>query len=144
MAAIERRLVKETVGSFVLSSTGLEWLANEDETRHFLVLRFARPSKDELNKLLCVCNVSAQEFGLPVLYDQRQPAFRSGETNTTTLRPDNSYNFHVSIAWQLSAPTTTQKNALATLNSAVRVEKEIVFGILYIKVGNTVSQLPLK
>ncbi|KAL2436732.1 hypothetical protein ABEF95_013629 [Exophiala dermatitidis] len=58
------------VRPFTIHVTGLDWVANQDKTRFFLVLKLSRPDKDELNTLLAVCNEVARRFGLQPLYEE--------------------------------------------------------------------------
>ncbi|EHY53933.1 poly(U)-specific 3'-to-5' RNA exonuclease [Exophiala dermatitidis] len=55
---------------FTVHVTGLDWVANQDGSRWFLVLKLSRPDNDELNTLLAVCNEVARRFGLQPLYEE--------------------------------------------------------------------------
>jgi hypothetical protein len=54
--------------SFQVEFTCLDWVANYEQTRWFLVLRAARPPDDALNRLLHLTNQIVRAFGQRALY----------------------------------------------------------------------------
>ena len=140
--ATKRKLHLNHIGRFAVTVIDLAWVANEDATRHFLVIRFAKPTNNELNELLRICNECARDLGLPVLYGQ--PQLHKGIIEAAFFDADHTSEFHISIAWQLEIPTLSQMNLLTTLNMSDRLKKEISFSTLYIKIGNSITQLSLE
>lgn len=97
--------------------TSLDWVANYEKTRWFLVLRIQQPSGDGLNKLLNLCNRIAKDRGQPPLYqsprDSKVKAPESpkdskyniaGSSIPDSLPSDATNAFHFSIAWTLEKP----------------------------------------
>ena len=155
--------------SFEVAVTGLEWVANYENTRWFLVLKLEKAPQDGLNKLLHVSNQTAKEFGQPPLYtDWLQPSVdtdrpsrkrhlgnpgRSKETTRAAAsghitRPapssyaDMSSSFHVSIGWTLDAPSQTLRERLNTTGidfQAIKIDVNTVKA----KIGNGITAIPL-
>lgn len=72
--ALDRKL---TTGRFAVSTAKLDWVANEDRSRWFLVLRIPTSQGDGLSRLLEASNQAAASCGQPTLYalSQHRPPF---------------------------------------------------------------------
>lgn len=143
-----------------MSFTGLEWVANFEKTRWFVVLRIGKPDADGLNKLLYTCNSTTQEYGQPVLYARvtdykpkptpgkspRGKRLKSQQRTDWSSIQDVSDAFHISIAWTLSAPS---QNLLHSTETIVNDHFEKITRIpvkiseMKSKIGNIVTNLPL-
>ncbi|PBP22459.1 hypothetical protein BUE80_DR006667 [Diplocarpon rosae] len=156
------------VRPFDISFDGLEWVANFEGTRWFLVLRIPQPRDDGLNKLLFICNSTVQQFGQPPLYPKppTEPsltAFQKEEHRrpvknkrsrpcSTPLKPDWSdmqdatAAFHISLAWTLEQPSRELLELTKTIpRNHLRDMKQIQVQIEEIKckVGNNVTSMSL-
>lgn len=138
-----------------------------------LTLGRPNPDQDQLNQLLRVCNRVVQKYDLPQLYttnnstvDTGQSTFspcstkRSHRDNTNPPPPANTDPFHISIGWTLTAPlsffpsssntptTTSTRNETRTRTSIQLPESltnlEVKFTHLQLKIGNIISQIPLR
>lgn len=146
---------------------GLEWVANYEETRWFLVLKLERPPQNGLNKLLYTSNQTVTDFGQPPLYidllqssnsgqsRKRQAGYRGQSTETIVAAAsgsmtgpgpstdiDISSNFHISIGWTLSAPTQGLREGINTTGidfQAINVEINTVKA----KIGNGITAISL-
>lgn len=140
--------------------TGLDWVANFEKTRWFLVLRLQKPTGDGLNQLLRVCNAIAEDHGQPPLYkspresNNTKASFKGPHTNLrrqsiTSRSPeyeDASDAFHFSIAWTLQNPDAGLQQFTHTLKTeqlddfaGIRVKVTEIKA----KVGNIVSNMTL-
>lgn len=130
---------------------GLDWVANFEKTRWFLVLRLRKPELDGLNKLLYLSNQVVQEYGQPPLYAKvsMHPVIskrKKSLNNSLVGTEDFSDAFHISIAWTLNAPTqelleltkTVARDQMTALDGVEVEIKEIKS-----KVGNVVTGIPL-
>ena len=153
---------------FEVSFSGIDWVANFEKTRWFLVLRLGKPDAGGLNKLLHVSNKVVQDYGQLPLYTSSGvvkhqiagdngtgPPKRISSRSTSSAKKsvsgwnnmlDASDAFHISIAWTLSAPN----------NELIELTKSMVFNQfaeiqhrtfkveeIKCKVGNVVTRLPL-
>ncbi|OCK77080.1 hypothetical protein K432DRAFT_359258 [Lepidopterella palustris CBS 459.81] len=145
LATLSTYLRKSAVRPFEIVFTTLKWVPNFERTRWFLVLGIARPTNDELNRLLQACNQAAEVFGLPRLY--------TGDGDTrhekqNSQPQDLSSSFHISIAWTLAEPLP-ETHALLTSDPVARfvdtdVRKlEVGFEAVKVKIGNVVSTVGL-
>lgn len=146
---------------------GLEWVANYEKTRWFLVLKLERAPQDGLNTLLHLSNQTVISFGQPPLYThllqysvngqfrKRQAANggRSREirgvaasSSTNYSRPvsdiDMSLNFHISIGWTLGAPTQDLRERLNTTGIDFQALK-VDISTVKVKIGNSVTAVSL-
>ena len=143
--SISTRLAKQHLNPFTVDVTGLEWVANHDKSRFFLVLKLGKPENNELNDLLVVCNASAQEFGLPQLYDvssHDDPGVKSKNENAPEI-VDRTKAFHISIAWSLREPDHRCRDQLIMLEHTGLKKLKVKFAILKLKIGNAVIDIPL-
>jgi len=90
LETLEERLGKARIKPFTVEFPGLEWVANNDRTRWFLVLRASHGGNTELPRLLQLTNSTFAVFGQPPLYSPH-----GGNTNGS----------HVSLAWSLTEPS---------------------------------------
>jgi hypothetical protein len=133
--AVEEAIKSRRIPIFETTIQGVRWERNFDGTRYFLVLRISMD--DELNMLLDCCNGCAKQFNLPLLY-------ATGRTSE-----DRTDAFHISIAWQLAAPTLKHKVVIAhpgieKLKKVVQVERTLGFEVVKLKIGNMVKDIPLR
>ena len=56
---------------------------------------------------------------------------------------DFSTHFHVSVAWSLLGPSEEVRSALGASGEEGRQDMEIAVSTIKVKVGNTVSAIPL-
>jgi U6 snRNA phosphodiesterase len=144
--SITSGLYTSKVNPFHVRATTLDWVANQDKSRFFLVLKLAKPTGDELNKLLWICNAVADQFDLPLLYSVKggvQTGLQSGagdQKNGQTA--DKSHAFHISVAWTLDEPNDEIRRHLANAQDDQLGELKVSFSILKLKLGNTVVDLP--
>lgn len=145
--------------AFNTTPSTLRWVKNFDGSRHFLILTLAKPKADELQSLLSLCNRTATNFNLPQLYT-RNGSGASGtdstkfgigistkpelDVNNTTPKhtAPNHDNFHISIAWSLTPIRTTQ-DLVDQLTEKLK-NMTITFETVYIKIGNVISNVPLR
>jgi len=140
---------------------GIEWVANHERTRWFLVLKLAKPAGNSLNVLLWASNQTAVEFSQPPLYttpelqlpeNQRKPrrSLERGKTSTPS-RPKLLFNgqsdcstcFHISIAWSLGAPSENLSASTMALDMGGLANMRLVVSNVKAKVGNAVTSIPL-
>ncbi|OAP63532.1 hypothetical protein AYL99_02759 [Fonsecaea erecta] len=143
---LESRLRQGRIKPFTVQVSGLDWVANHDKTRFFLVLKLMKPGDDELNRLLSICNAIARQFSLPRLYEERcdTPARLQSQPPSKTIREmaDKSDAFHISIAWTLVEPDYHARQELHRLaDDKLRVLK-VSFPRLKLKIGNSVIDSP--
>lgn len=146
---------------------GLEWVANYENTRWFLVLKLERAPQNGLNKLLHLSNRTVTSFGQPPLYIDSQQSSVDGQSRkrqagnvgrskesrraasssaTNRTEPPNdldmSSSFHVSIGWTLSAPTQGMRERL---NSSGIDSRAIKFDVntVKVKIGNGITAISL-
>ena len=143
----------------------IDWVANFEATRWFLVLRLTKPAGNELNRLLQISNQVASNFGQPSLYSPSVQAenratergrvyrARSGRRRAN-LRgallaprpppvPDQSSSFHISVAWSLKPPSEEMKGALANIGVSELAALSLHVEAVKAKIGNAISVFPL-
>lgn len=136
--------------SFEISVTGLDWVANCEKTRWFLVMQLDRAPQDGLNQLLNISDRVAKSFGQLPLYAESQPSFglesakrRKGpiDSASSNSNTDMSSSFHISIGWTRTQPSPDLVDALnqATGFKEIKVDIRTVKA----KVGNSITSIPL-
>ncbi|KAJ9615679.1 poly(U)-specific 3'-to-5' RNA exonuclease [Cladophialophora chaetospira] len=144
---INARLAHSHLKPFTVYVTKLDWAANHDKTRFFLVLKLSTPKDNELNELLAICNATADYFDLPRLYDDAEdhsPGIQSHlQSKTAHEVPDQSHAFHISIAWTLEGPDNRGRTKLLDLADDQLTGLKVSFSLLKLKIGNNVIDLPL-
>lgn len=146
---------------------GLEWVANYEMTRWFLVLKLEKPPNNGLNKLLHLSNQTVTVFGQPPLYtdalqstadgqSRKRQAGSGGRSKKTagaaasssmnrsgpSSDMDMSSSFHVSIGWTLAAPTQGLRERLNSTSmnfQAIKVDINTVKA----KIGNAITAISL-
>ncbi|PBP20975.1 hypothetical protein BUE80_DR008188, partial [Diplocarpon rosae] len=166
--SLSRAIRVSGVRSFDISFDGLEWVANFEGTRWFLVLRIPQPSDDGLNKLLFVCNSTVKQFGQPPLYpkppivpsltafqreEHRHPVKnKRSRPCSTQLKPDWSHMqdataaFHISLAWTLEQPSQEllELTKIITGNRLGDIKQfQVQIKEIKCKVGNNVTSMSL-
>lgn len=139
-----------------------DWVPNFEKSRWFLVFRVSKPDGDGLNKLLAVCNETAESYSQPPLYaspETRSLPSKSYE-KVGKYRPESSSSqpkargvedfsaaFHFSIGWTLENPLT---GSTEQLKEVVGNKMSEAFGTVSIdvnavkvKVGNVVTSISL-
>jgi len=155
VASLDRAIKSSSIRPFDISFSDLDWVANFENTRWFLVLRLQKPEMDGLNKLLHISNKVIQEYDQPPLYAKSATPSRNSKSKTWTRTApkcdwtdmkDVSNAFHISIAWTLGAPgqkllelTETTANGYMEQIRQTKVKVEEVKS----KVGNGVTSFPL-
>jgi hypothetical protein len=147
--------------SFEVQVAGIEWVANHERTRWFLVLKLTKPAGNSLNLLLWASNQTATEFSQPSLYttpelplpdEQKKPrrSLERGKTSTPSRlqlgfngQLDCSTCFHISIAWSLQAPSESLLTRTKALDVGGLTDVRLVVGNVKAKVGNAVTSIPL-
>lgn len=153
--------------SFEVTVRGLEWVANYENTRWFLVLKLEKAPQNGLNKLLHLSNQTVTSFGQPPLYinsqqssvnDQsrkrqagsvgRSKEIRRAASSSTTSRTetlndlDMSSSFHISIGWTLGVPTQGMRERLNSSgidSQAIKLDVNTV----KVKIGNGITAISL-
>ena len=150
--------------SFEVAIRGLEWVANYERTRWFLVLKLEKAPQNGLNKLLHISNETVTDFGQPSLYidslrssvdgrSRKRQAGRSKETaaaaassSTGRSAPSNdsdmSSSFHISIGWMLGAPMEGLGERLNTTGIDYQAMKVDVHTVKA-KIGNGITAISL-
>lgn len=138
------------LSSFEVSVTGLDWVANYEKTRWFLVMQLDRAPQDGLNQLLRISNRVVKSYGQLPLYEeafQSHAGFRGskrrgrGDSAPSNANVDKSSSFHVSIGWTLTLPSQDLVDALDRVTEI----KEIKVSIRTVKakIGNHITSIPL-
>ncbi|KAI9785833.1 MAG: poly(U)-specific 3'-to-5' RNA exonuclease [Peltula sp. TS41687] len=170
---LERSITACAVRPFEVSFADLDWVANYEQTRWFLVLRLARSVEGNLGRLLNVCNEAAGAFRQPLLYadakrskrDENGPAAAAGRERTrrgsevgTVLRTSelsteeaaghSASRFHVSIAWTLERPSVELLARTRSVNEVRAISKGLEemcvrFDVVKLKIGNVVKDIAL-
>ena len=144
---LDSKMSNSQIKSFEVEVTSLDWVANHDRSRYFLVLRLSRPQNDELNRLLSICNETTHHFGLPQLYenDHTPPLDLQSRPDTKAQQNtnDKSDAFHISIAWTLHEPGDANSDILTDAVESKLRDLKVSFSLLKTKIGNTVIDLPL-
>ncbi|KAI9805431.1 MAG: hypothetical protein M1825_000682 [Sarcosagium campestre] len=156
---------RSAVRPFTTSFVSMDWVANHEGTRWFLVLRPSALPANGLNRLLHVANETAFEFGYPPLYTKAEPsspvvpgrsrdAMRKPNHLTQRRAPemkrpeDQSAHFHVSVAWTLEEPPSaivaaTASETVAFALAQIQASLHADFASVKLKIGNTVTDVPL-
>lgn len=146
---------------------GLEWVANYEKTRWFLVLKLERASQNGLNKLLHLSNQTVANFGQPPLYtdllqysadgrSRKRPTANRGRSKETTKAAisssmshsepltdiDMSSSFHISIGWTLGVPSQDLRERLNTRGIDFLTLKVDV-STVKVKIGNGITAISL-
>lgn len=143
------------VKPFAVTFDKIAWYPNHDKTRWFLSLSVQKPENDELNRLLGASNAACFAMEQPPLYaksevvsvdqHERKKRRRSG---SASVEPDPEINvpecsdfFHVSLAWSLEM----QELDCGRESVAAGELKGLAarFDCVKVKIGNTVTSLPL-
>jgi hypothetical protein len=147
---------------FTVSLSALDWVSNFEKTRRFLVLRLQRPDNNGLNKLLEICNKTAQEHSQPPLYASASPSNSFHKRTVKSLKharktsdsaccskevEDFSNSFHISIGWTLEQPPSPAAVSLKTVTNDERFERlkkaTIIVDAVKAKIGNVVTSFSL-
>ena len=149
--------------------TRLNWVANYEKTRWFLVLRVKKTSSGGLSGLLRVSNEVTEAFGQPPLYKDSQPSSsrgRSGKLEQDVTHENNAFDissssidqlpsvrrqsgpdmtccFHISIAWSLSPPSRDIFDALENLDTKQILALRVKVNTLKVKIGNAITAIEL-
>ena len=145
---------------------GLDWVANEEKTRWFLVLQIEPTPKNELAQLLQIINKVVENFGQKPLYEELrsrssfsrlrgQDRDAPGKSDKrVTVRPrspaaesahaiDPSSKLHISIGWSLSAPSADLNLTLKDGTSLHNVTYKFHISSVKVKIGNGVTAYSL-
>ncbi|CAG8958941.1 hypothetical protein HYFRA_00012938 [Hymenoscyphus fraxineus] len=167
VTSLERFISTSGIRPFEIRFCGLDWVANFEKTRWFLVLRIHQPAENGLNKLLHTSNTVVQNHGQPPLYAKAMvssPSIDKGSSPKGTgklsgrgrRRPekiewkdmqDLSSAFHISIAWTLESPSQELKKvtgALVENHFKEMSSMEVDISEIKVKVGNVVTSLGLR
>jgi hypothetical protein len=157
-------LRRAAVHPFHTYFSGLKWVPNFERNRWFLVLGLEKPERDELNRLLNVCNEVAEKCGHPALYtgglgdgpmDVNYPStnikrrrksvqqLNEEEVGKPSL-VDRTENFHVSIAWNLAEPDPNWLTLVRNINmTSYKGLTMTSFDAVKAKIGNVVNSIDL-
>ncbi|MCJ1395094.1 poly(U)-specific 3'-to-5' RNA exonuclease [Xylographa bjoerkii] len=153
-------LDKSTPRPFEVHVSGLQWVANYEKTRCFLVLPLVRPAENTLNTLLWASNETAKAFGKPTIYvklemeseeaQQRgrgmrgsRPRGRSRVMSRINDIQDCTPSFHVSIAWTHGPLSNDIGAGISSTFTADIKGLSVSVKAVKVKIGNTVTSLPL-
>ncbi|RAH81074.1 hypothetical protein BO86DRAFT_363609 [Aspergillus japonicus CBS 114.51] len=144
------------VAPFDTTADSLDCVSNYEKTRWFYVLRVRTPGDDELNRLLRLSNRALARFDQPPLYEKAVPSSSAGTKTATSVKSsraktkpetetetDYSGCFHISLAWSLTAPSTAEKEQLASIDLRALHDLRIGFDCVKVKIGNQISSIPL-
>lgn len=151
---------------FDISVRGLDWVANQERTRWFLVLRIEPSPKSELARLLQISNEIVKKFGQQPLYEE--PRLLSSASRPRgahqdapgqldkrfTLRErrrglesgytvDLSSRFHISIGWSLNPPPADMNLTLRNGTGTHNMTYEVHISAVKVKIGNGVTAYSL-
>ncbi|TVY19212.1 U6 snRNA phosphodiesterase, partial [Lachnellula arida] len=165
VTSLETAIKSSGIRPFDFAFSGLDWVANFENTRWFLVLRIQKAEFDSLNKLLHVCNAAVQDYGQPPLYAKASTTATSGNTAKSPKWPkketsknrysakaywsnlqDVSEAFHISIAWTLGSPSEdllALTKSVATDDFQDVAQTRVNIQEIKAKVGNAVTNMPL-
>lgn len=146
---------------------GLEWVANYEKTRWFLVLKLEKPPQNGLNKLLHLSNQTVTDFGQPPLYTDSLQSSTDGQSrkrqagngsrskgitgaaassSMTRSGPstdiDMSSSFHISIGWTLGAPTHGLRERVDATGIDFQTIK-VDINTVKAKIGNGITAISL-
>ncbi|KAJ5404267.1 hypothetical protein N7509_004138 [Penicillium cosmopolitanum] len=127
----------------------LKWVSNYEKTRWFLVLRVSKPKADNLNRLLGLCNSTLHRFGQPPLYARADPMSErspdSGPAPGSAQTDDGDFSgcFHISIAWCLNAPDSTELERVNDVKLDKAQAIDVPFPCVKAKIGNYVESFEL-
>ncbi|KAI0995018.1 hypothetical protein K3495_g13162 [Podosphaera aphanis] len=159
LCSLQQLVESSGVRPFYSTLIDLEWVANFEKTRWFLVLRVSRPDANEFNRLLHLSNIIAQRFDQPRLYSKPDKAASpSMRIDSKAKNPCNkscidwsdmqdvSAAFHVSIAWTLRPPSqelinVTEHSSVNLMKSITQINLQLT--CIKVKIGNTVNTIPL-
>ncbi|KAG9240076.1 U6 snRNA phosphodiesterase Usb1 [Calycina marina] len=151
--ALQRGIKGSGIRPFEVTLSGLDWVANFEKNRWFLVLRVEIPKNDELNKMLHVSNTVVQQHGQSPLYidptPKTTPKKKRRKTDSDGMfdgMQDRSNSFHFSIAWTLKTPDADLIKATGELaKSQMKDVQKIRVKVSDIKakIGNVVTSIPL-
>ena len=135
LSSFKQAIGEERVEVFGVHIKDVVWVSNEDLSRYFLVLRLQETPKNEFGRLVRACNAVASNFGLSQLYEETSQKIRREKSNEDD-------KFHISIAWQLQAPSVPLAHRLEECEN--NFDGNIVsFDSLHVKIGNVVNYLAL-
>ncbi|KAH0562103.1 hypothetical protein GP486_003195 [Trichoglossum hirsutum] len=171
--SLREAIVNSGVRPFNVRFTTFGWVPNYENTRWFLTLRTAKPTNDELNRLLRPSNRVVTSFGQAPLYEpedsptaktqrgnvrgrwhgsrgfNKSAGHRRGLGRVDETQLDCSSHFHVSLGWSPKEPPSEMANrmrsaaVLARVN-ALTAELAPSFEAVKVKVGNAVTVVPLQ
>jgi hypothetical protein len=133
---------RSNVQPFNVQATGLDWVANYERSRFFLVLKLSRPSNNDLNRLLSASNAAARQFGLAELYENDQKRSDKDISKIQQTMTDRSDAFHISIAWTLKEPDKETREQLLNLDKDYLKSLMMSFSVLKLKMGNVAIDIP--
>ncbi|KAL9610198.1 MAG: hypothetical protein Q9167_005075 [Letrouitia subvulpina] len=169
--ALTTEFFKTGVRPFDVKLANLDWAANYDRTRWFLVLRALQPSNNELNRLLRASNSVVERFGQPALYSttgvsglhpisppelqhvvdkEKLTEVRYSASQDSLLQETlNSQShttinrFHISIGWTLEQPPMSRREQVRVIGSREISKLGIHVDAVKVKEGNTVHNITL-
>lgn len=145
---LETRIKSRSIRSFTVHPRGVQWHANEDRSRHFLVLGLSRPADDQLGTLLALCNDLADKHGLPQLYNASRDGQLSGQDQGELQTNDS---FHISIAWSLQVSSEHEQSSSASSSKYTQLSASFLqelssisidFTSVKIRIGQDISAMP--
>lgn len=108
-----------------------------------------------MNRLLKLSNCALALHGQPPLYETsavaatarskappRQQHSRTAAPETEELK-DYSDCFHISVAWSLSEPSTSDQAVISNIDLGKLKELKVRFDCVKAKIGNNVTSIPL-
>ncbi|KAF3919810.1 hypothetical protein ABW20_dc0109511 [Dactylellina cionopaga] len=137
--SLEKELDKTVVEPFEARFTTLEWVANQDRTRWFWVMRASSPvpikqRQQLLSSILSTCNQVVRAHKQPALY-------------LTDQKGNSRDGFHISIGWSLQEPTKELRDEISAglaSNKAELSDMTMRCDTLKTKIGNIVHAVELK
>ncbi|MCJ1468874.1 poly(U)-specific 3'-to-5' RNA exonuclease [Pseudocyphellaria aurata] len=164
--ALALSISRSNIRPFDICARGLDWVANQENTRWFLVLRIGHTPKNELTRLLQLSNEVVENIGQQPLYEEphlipsvSQPRGQDQRASrkldrSTMLRPksrkvdsshtvDLSSRFHISIGWSLTPPPADLDLTMKHETGISDISYKIHINLVKVKIGNGVTAYSL-
>ncbi|RMY97787.1 hypothetical protein D0862_07897 [Hortaea werneckii] len=138
---LKNAILTSGVHTFTVRPSGLRWHSNESNSRYFLVLGLERTPKAEMSSLLTACNRVAKAFDQPLLYAEDTNIVKGRRKDAKFSSPAEG-KCHISIAWSLEAPLSTQAGEAIPIPTAIS-GLQIPFSEIKVRIGQDVTAVAL-
>ncbi|RMY28815.1 hypothetical protein D0865_15672, partial [Hortaea werneckii] len=138
---LKNAILTSGVHTFTVRPNGLRWHSNEINSRYFLVLGLERAPKAEMSSLLTACNRVAKAFDQPLLYAEDEVTAKGKRKDAKSPSPAEG-KCHISIAWSLDAPESSQSGEVIPIPPAIS-GLEVPFSEIKVRIGQDVTAVAL-